>query len=218
MEKDIKINSCADVDRGLLEEYLVHINTNGSSGRGNSDDILKLRAVLESVGKLYGYSHLESLFINTDIPPEVQPVFRSYSDAGTDAAERSYHKTGYPVGTMYGHPPNAWYENMNKYDRMIEMNRERSDEKIAAAKLAIRKLLDQGERVSVPQLVKMTGASKRFFYKNPIVRAEIDRAMEQQAGTINPRRGILDKAMEGRMDLPPGRNFPAPAGKSGAPC
>lgn len=73
------------------------------------------------------------------------------------------------------------------------MNRERSDEKIAAAKLAIRKLLDQGERVSVPQLVKMTGASRGFFYKNPIVRAEIDRAMEQQAGTINPRRGILDK-------------------------
>ena len=79
-------------------------------------------------------------------------------------------------------------------NRMIEMNRERSDEKIAAAKLAIRKLLDQGERVSVPQLVKMTGASRGFFYKNPIVRAEIDRAMEQQAGTINPRRGILDKA------------------------
>ena len=84
---------------------------------------------------------------------------------------------------------------------MIEMNRERSDEKIAAAKLAIRKLLDQGERVSVPQLVKMTGASRGFFYKNPIVRVEIDRAMEQQAGTINPRRGILDKAMEGRIDL-----------------
>ena len=80
------------------------------------------------------------------------------------------------------------------------MNRERSDEKIAAAKLAIRKLLDQGERVSVPQLVKMTGAS-RGFYKNPIVKAEIDRAMEQQTGTINPRRGILDKAMEGRIDL-----------------
>ena len=80
MEKGVKINSCADVDRDLLEEYLVYINTNGSSGRGNSDDILKLRAVLESIGKLYGYSHLESLFINTDIPPEVQPVFRAYSD------------------------------------------------------------------------------------------------------------------------------------------
>lgn len=90
---------------------------------------------------------------------------------------------------------------MNKYDKMIEVNRERSDEKIAAAKRAIRKLLDQGERISVPQLVKMTGASRGFFYKNPIVRAEIDRAMEQQAGTINLRRGILDKAMEGRINL-----------------
>ena len=90
---------------------------------------------------------------------------------------------------------------MNKYDKMVEVNRERGDEKIAAAKRAIRKLLDQGERISVPQLVKMTGASRGFFYKNPIVRAEIDRAMEQQAGTINLRRGILDKAMEGRINL-----------------
>ena len=92
-------------------------------------------------------------------------------------------------------------KNMNKYDKMIEINRERSDAKIAAAKVAIRKLIDQGERISVPQLMKMTGASRGFFYKNPIVRAEIDRAMEQQAGTINPRRGILDKALEGRIDL-----------------
>ena len=63
---------------------------------------------------------------------------------------------------------------------------------------------DDGVQVKlkeVSQLVKMTGASRGFFYKNPIVRAEIDRAMEQQAGTINPRRGILDKAMEGRIDL-----------------
>ena len=67
---------------------------------------------------------------------------------------------------------------MSKYDKMVEVNRERSEEKIAAAKRAIRKLLDQGERVSVPQLVKMTGASRGFFYKNPIVRAEIDRVME----------------------------------------
>lgn len=36
MEKGVKINSCADVDRDLLEEYLVYINTNGSSGRGTA--------------------------------------------------------------------------------------------------------------------------------------------------------------------------------------
>lgn len=74
------IQSCAEIDRALLEEYLIHKATNGSSGRGNSDDILKLRSVLESIGKIYGYPHLEKLFLSTDIPPEIQPEFKSYSD------------------------------------------------------------------------------------------------------------------------------------------
>ena len=79
-EKGIKAGSCRDVDRALIEEYLIHKATSGSSGRGNSDEIIKLRSVLESVGKIYGYPHLERLFINTDIPPEIQPEFRTYSD------------------------------------------------------------------------------------------------------------------------------------------
>ena len=91
--------------------------------------------------------------------------------------------------------------NMSKYDRMIEINKERSDEKIAAAKRAIRKLLEDGERISVPQLMKMTGLSRGFFYKIAIVRADIDRAMEQQSGTIDPRRSILDQAMDRRIEL-----------------
>lgn len=80
-DKHSGIQSCAEIDRTLLEEYLVHKATNGSSGSSNSDDILKLRAVLESVGKIYGWPHLEKLFISTDIPPEVQPEFKTYSDA-----------------------------------------------------------------------------------------------------------------------------------------
>ncbi len=91
--------------------------------------------------------------------------------------------------------------NMSKYDRMIEINKERSDEKIASAKRAVRKLMEDGERISVPQLMKMTGLSRGFFYKNAIVRAEIDRAMAQQAGTVDPRRSILDQAMDSRIEL-----------------
>ncbi|WP_434311808.1 DUF6262 family protein [Hominifimenecus sp. rT4P-3] len=90
---------------------------------------------------------------------------------------------------------------MSKYDRMIEINKERSDEKIASAKRAIRKLMENGERISVPQLMKMTGLSRGFFYKNAIVRAEIDRAIEQQAGTVDPRRSILDQAMDSQIEL-----------------
>lgn len=91
--------------------------------------------------------------------------------------------------------------NMSKYDRMIETNKERSDEKVASAKRAIRKLMEDGERISVPQLMRMTGLSRGFFYKNAIVRAEIDRAIEQQAGTVDPRRSILDQAMDSRIEL-----------------
>ncbi len=76
---------------------------------------------------------------------------------------------------------------MSKYDKMIEVNRERSDEKIVAAKTAIRRLLDDGERVSIPKLMEMTGLSRGFFYKNPVVRSEIDKALERQAGTIDCR-------------------------------
>ena len=79
-EKQIRIQSCSEIDRELLEGYLIFKATNGSSGRGNSDDILKLRSILETVGKLCRYPQLEKLFLNTDIPPELEPEFRAYSD------------------------------------------------------------------------------------------------------------------------------------------
>lgn len=79
-ERQLAIQSCSEIDRKLLEEYLTYKATNGSSGRSNSDDIIKLRSVIETVGCIYKYEKLEKLFINTDIPPEVQPEFRSYTD------------------------------------------------------------------------------------------------------------------------------------------
>lgn len=90
--------------------------------------------------------------------------------------------------------------NMNKYDNMLAINREGSKEKITSAKIAIRELMEDGERVSVPKLMKLTGLSRGFFYKNAEVRRELDDAIQQQAGTINPRRKILDQAMDSRIE------------------
>lgn len=83
---------------------------------------------------------------------------------------------------------------------MLAINRERSREKITSAKIAIRELMEDGERVSVPKLMKLTGLSRGFFYKNAEVRRELDDAIQQQAGTINPRRKILDQAMDSRIE------------------
>lgn len=55
--------------------------------------------------------------------------------------------------------------------------------------------------MSVPALMQKTGLSRGFFYKNPIVRGEIDAAMEQQAGMVDPRRNIISQAMEAEMNL-----------------
>ena len=65
----------------------------------------------------------------------------------------------------------------------------------------IREMVVEKEKVSIPKLMKKTGLSRGFFYKNPIVRSEIDRALEQQAGMIDPRRTIIDQAMEREMEL-----------------
>lgn len=80
-EKYDRIKSCSEIDRTLIEEYLVHTATSGGSGRGNSTHIQQLRSVLETIGKQYSFERLERLFLNTDIPAEIQPEMKTYSDA-----------------------------------------------------------------------------------------------------------------------------------------
>lgn len=90
---------------------------------------------------------------------------------------------------------------MSKYDKMIEKNKVKSDEKISLAVSAIREMVLQKERISVPNLVKKTGLSRGFFYTNESVRKELDEAIEKQAGVIDPRRKIIDLAMNSKITL-----------------
>ena len=90
---------------------------------------------------------------------------------------------------------------MSKYDKMIEENQRKSKEKIELALQAIQDMLANKERISVPKLMKKTGLSRGFFYKNPSVRYTLNQAVEQQAGMIDPRREILNMAMEKQIEL-----------------
>ena len=91
--------------------------------------------------------------------------------------------------------------NMNKYDKMIALNKKSSEEKIERAKKAIFKMLDEGDKVTVPKLMEKTGLSRGFFYINPIIRREMDKAMEQQVGKADPKRYIGDIAMRAETEL-----------------
>ena len=89
---------------------------------------------------------------------------------------------------------------MSKSDTMVAYNRKISETKIKLAKQSIWNLFDEGERVTIPKLVAKTNLSKGFFYKNPEVRKELDRAQELQIGLTDPRRNILDLAMNTEIE------------------
>ena len=92
-------------------------------------------------------------------------------------------------------------KNMNKYDKMIEENQRKSKEKICLAQQTIHDMVTNKERITVPKLMKKTGLSRGFFYKNPTIRDLMNQAVEEQAGMIDPRREILNMAMEKQIDL-----------------
>ena len=92
-------------------------------------------------------------------------------------------------------------KSMNKYDTMIACNKKTSEEKINRAVTEIRQMLAEEEKVTVPKLVKRTGLSRGFFYKNETVRKEMDRALERQTGMIDPKRYIGDIVLKNRIDL-----------------
>ena len=76
-----KVNSCMDINRKILEEYLIYLQTEDTGVNNFRSDLTRLRALLETIGKIYGASHLETLFLNTDIPHSTRAELKSYSDA-----------------------------------------------------------------------------------------------------------------------------------------
>lgn len=92
-------------------------------------------------------------------------------------------------------------KNMNKYDKMLEENQRKSKEKICLAQQTIHDMVANKERITVPKLMKKTGLSRGFFYKNPTIRDLMNQAIEEQAGMIDPRREILNMAMEKQIEL-----------------
>ena len=81
-----------------------------------------------------------------------------------------------------------------KYDKMIEITQAESQRKMEIARNAIADM-----RVTVAGLVRKTGLSRGFFYKNPTIREELDNAIRTQGACYNPRQVIIDKAMNNTL-------------------
>ena len=92
-------------------------------------------------------------------------------------------------------------KSMSKYDKMIALNKKSSEEKIDKAVKEVHKMMEDGEKVTVPKLMNKTGLSRGFFYKNQVVRREVERALQQQVGMIDPKRYIGDMVLKSRIEL-----------------
>ena len=47
-----KIKSCSEIDREVLEEFLIHLSTKDTSHSANSSYVISLRRQLETIGKI----------------------------------------------------------------------------------------------------------------------------------------------------------------------
>lgn len=79
-EKQPGVQSCRDISREVVEEYLIYLKTEETSTKHFHAELNRLRGILESIGKIYEYPNLEGLFLKRDIPPTPRAEFKVYSD------------------------------------------------------------------------------------------------------------------------------------------
>ena len=89
------------------------------------------------------------------------------------------------------------------YDKMLARNRKANMEKALRAEQEIRRMIAHNEPVTVTELIKRTGLSKGFFYRNERVRRALESAREMQGWEPQPYRqkAILDKAMDRQIQV-----------------
>lgn len=67
-----------------------------------------------------------------------------------------------------------------KYDKVVEMNRKIGKKNAQIVKKEIKRMLENGERITVAALTRSTGFSNSFFYKNKLVREILYEAIRKQ--------------------------------------
>lgn len=84
-----------------------------------------------------------------------------------------------------------------KYDKMVEITQAESQRKMNIAKNTISDMLTNMERITVAELVKRTGLSRGFFYKNEFIRRELDNAIHKQETIFKNRHPVtMDRELE----------------------
>ena len=87
-----------------------------------------------------------------------------------------------------------------KYDKMVAITQAESQRKMNIAKNTISDMLKNMERITVAELVKRTGLSRGFFYKNELIRREMD-AIFKNRHPVAMDRKLENSVIELKIEL-----------------
>lgn len=92
---------------------------------------------------------------------------------------------------------------MKKHEKMVSMNELLSREKVNRATNAIIKMEKEGGVFSVTELMRRTGLSRSFFYKNMKVRERLDMALNcnRNIEVREQKNQILNDALQAKIKL-----------------
>ena len=92
---------------------------------------------------------------------------------------------------------------MANYTNMLKSNHDRSEDMLNLSLTTISEMVEDGEKVTVAELVRRTGFSRDYFYKNKDVHEALTNAITLQIGKvfINRKEESLLKATRRENEL-----------------
>ena len=116
----------------------------------------------------------------------------------TEAHDRkNYRSDLYALRRVIEDVGNLYERQYMKYDKMVAITQAESQRKMNIAKNTISDMLKNMERITVAELVKRTGFSRGFFYKNELIRREMDDAIHRQEAIFKNRHPVtMDRKLE----------------------
>lgn len=85
---------------------------------------------------------------------------------------------------------------MKNYEKVVELQKAAKEENARKATKAINYLHSHGKLVTVKELVKLTGLSRSYFYKNEKVNALLKRILQLQGKTLPAKNEVFNRALE----------------------
>lgn len=79
-ERYPKVGSFSDLNRDIVEDYLIFLNTEAGDRKSYRSDFSHLKTIFEIAGKVLEKPQIAQLILDSDTPNDVRKVYRAYSE------------------------------------------------------------------------------------------------------------------------------------------